>query len=474
MKAKITTFILAICAIFTGFGAQNSVTVKSLAELQPLLKKSNQHIVMTPGTYVVTAKDMKSGKYKATAEVVEGKPTTSIILVEGSGNTLDFTGVTIEIETKVASSLPAGSTALEELHILGNDNTVKGLTLVDVGSKSDAPRGGWLNVLIDGANNVVDGIEVRSTGSHPYGYGEVFGKGGKNVIRHRKHSAVLIRGDFNTFKNSRVIHRAYGHFVFMQAAKNPTVEGCYIEGEMVTTDDILKERGSGSAADKVNFMTVYGYTLPKGYTLSTGEDGIRTYDAGQTMINGERIKRGTSNPTARNCTVKHTRGGVAFTLSRGKKIVDNITLIGCQGGFATGTGGVITNCRADIAFAPAFTTAYERCKGIQADITIMPYEGEKFVGNGSRQAMMVAGTDHNITIRRGEGLKEDTKIELCIGGDRCIVTNLDKVEDRKASNITINNETSFPVVLGKQTTGIKGSSKGKVTDNGTGNNVVKN
>lgn len=191
------------------------------------------------------------------------------------------------------------------------------------------------------------------------------------------------------------------------------------------------------------------------------------------MVNGERFKRGSSNPTARNCVVKHARGGVAFTLSSGKKTIDNVTLIGCQGGFATGTGGTITNCRADVAFAPALTTAYERDKGIVADVTIMPYEGEKFVGNGSKQAVMVMGTGHNITIRRGEGLKEDEKIEICIGGNRRSIGNLEAVQDLKASGITIVNETNYPIVLGKQTSGIKGSSKGKVVDNGSGNSIEK-
>ncbi len=470
MRLKLTTLILILCSAFATITAQERIEVNSLEALQPYLKKSNQHIVVAPGTYVVTVKDVK--KYKAKAEVVEGRTTRALMLVEGNDNVIDFTGVTVEVETKVANAFPDPYTEFQNLHILGSNNTIKGLTLMDVGSVNDAPKAGWLNVLIDGANNVVDGVEVRSRGSHPYGYGEVFGKGGKNTIRHRKHSAVLIRGDFNTLRNARVIHRSYGHFIFMQAAKNPTVEGCYVEGEMVTTDAILKEKGTGSAADKINFMTAFGYTLPKGYTLSTGEDGIRTYDAGQTMVNGERFKRGTTNPTVRNCTVKHARGGVALTLSRGTKIIDNVTLIGCQGSFATGTGGKITNCRADATFGPVFANAYERDRNIEVDITIIPYEGDTYVGNGAKCAATILGSGHNITLRRGEGLKEDTKLEICVGGVRRGIGQLAENKDLSASNITINNETKYPIVLGTQTSGIKGDTAGKVVDKGTDNAVV--
>ncbi len=348
------------------------MTVNSLEELLPYLKQDNVEVKLTPGVYIVTVKDVKAGKYPLRAEVEEGKKNNTILLVEGSGSTYDFSGVTIEVETKVFGAFD-NNNEFVELHILGNNNVVKNLKLMDVGSKDDFPPYGCVNIIMDGSYNRVEGVEVRSTGSMPYGYGEVFGKGGKNTIRHRKHSAILVRGDYNHLKDCRVIHRAYGHFVFMQAAHNPTIEGCYIEGEMVTTDDILKEKGTGSSADKINFKTVYGYKLPAGYTLSTGEDGIRTYNAGRTMVNGERMKRGSMNITVKDCVVKHARGGVALTLSSGFKRVENCTLIGCQGGYATGSGGEIINCRADVAFRAAFSTAYDRDRDITADITIMPY-----------------------------------------------------------------------------------------------------
>ncbi|MFR9603426.1 MAG: right-handed parallel beta-helix repeat-containing protein [Rikenellaceae bacterium] len=472
---RITATIVALfnlCIFAEVSAAAKVVTVNSIEEILPYLKQDNVSVKMQPGTYIVTVKDVEAGKYPLKAEVIEGSISNVILLIEGNGSTYDFTDVTIEVETKVFGAF-GNNGEFVELHILGNNNVVKNLKLMDVGSKDDFPPYGCVNVIMDGANNLVEGVEVRSTGSMPYGYGEVFGKGAKNTIRHRKHSAVLVRGDYNHLKNCRVIHRSYGHFVFMQAAQNPTIEGCYIEGEMITTDDILKEKGSGSAADKIDFMTVFGYKVPMGYTLSTGEDGIRTYNAGRTMVNGERMKRGSANITVKDCTVKHARGGVALTLSTGFKVVENCTLIGCQGGFATGSGGQIINCRADVAFGAAYSNAYDSDEGVTADITIMPYEGEKFVGNGGKQAAIIWGRNHNITLRRGEGLSEDQEISVYVGGLRRSIGALAEEKDGKASGITINNETNYPIILGNNSSANTITTKGGVIDNGKSNNISK-
>ncbi len=470
---KILNLLLAVVLIagVSSVMAKN-VTVSSLEELLPYLKQDNVNVTLKPGTYIHTFKKAQTKPFKgSTLEVVEGKLTNAMLAVTGNGSTYDFTGVTIEVETAVFNAYKGRE--FVELHITGSNNVVKNLKLVDIGGKDDFPQWGCVNVIVDGAKNLVEGVELRTTGSKPYGYGEVFGKGGPATIRHKKHSAMLVRGEYNHIKGCRIIHRAYGHFLFMQAAHYPTIEGCYIEGEMITTDDILKEKGSGSDADKIDFKTVWGYRVPKGYTLSTGEDGIRTYDGGTTIVDGVRSKRGSANITVKDCVVKHARGGVALTLSKGFKVVENCQLIGCQGGYATGSGGKIINCKADAAFGPVFSTAYERDKGITVDITVMPYEGEKFVGNGQKRVAVILGTNHNITLRRGEGLKEDQDLQICFGGNRTGIGNLAEVQNLKASNNTITNETKYPIFMGSVTSGMKGTTAGKILDMGTGNNITK-
>ncbi|MFI3303092.1 MAG: hypothetical protein SNH35_08855 [Rikenellaceae bacterium] len=472
MKLRILSIVAALFAVTTLFAQQKSVKVNSLEELLPVLKQSNQSVVMTPGTYRVTAKDIKAGKFPDQSEVTENSFKNVLLLLTGNDNTFDFSGVTLEVETAVFNSF-GNKNELHDLHVLGSRNVVKNLKIQDIGKETDAPRYGCTNIVVDGANNRLEGVELRSTGSSPYGYGEIFGKGRVKTMGLRKHSALLVRGDYNHLLNCKVYHFAFGHFIFMQSAKCPTIEGCYVEGKMNTTDNILKEAGTGSAADKIEFKTIYGYKAPKGYTLALGEDGIRTYNRGATMVDGVRLTRGTNDVTVKNCVVKHARGGVALTLSTGERIVENVTLIGCQGGFNVGSGGKIINCRADAAFGPALTAHYEKDKNLTAEITIMPYEGEKYVGNGSKQVVHLIGTGHNVTLHRGEGLKEDKDMEITIGGDRRTVGELAEVSDYTASGITLVNETNYQIKIGEKATNNKISTKGKVEDKGSANTITK-
>ncbi len=470
MKLKLL-FATLIAATNLAFGAEVT-TVNTLEELLPLLKKDNVNVKLAAGTYVVTPQDTKKGKFPEQSEVVEGRKANCLFLISGNGSTYDFTDTTIEVFTKCFGAFPVAG-ELHELHIIGSDNMVKNMKLVDVGSEQDFPPHGCVNVVMDGARNTIEGLDLKSVGSQPYGYGEIYGKGKNKKMGLKKHSAFLIRGEYNTARNCKVVHHAFGHFIFMQSALSPTVEGCYVEGKMGTTDDILKEAGTGSAADKIDFQTIYGYKTPKGYTLAWGEDGIRTYNRGATMVDGKRLMRGTTDVTVRDCVVKHARGGVALTLSSGKKIVENVTLIGCQGGFNVGSGGQIINCKADVAFGPALSIHYEKDSNITADITIIPYDGEKYAGNGSKQVAHLVGTNHNITLRKGEGLKPDAELEITIGGDRRTIGELAEDENYKASNIKLINETEFIVKIDDNASNTTVKTGGKVEDLGANSSINK-
>ncbi len=362
---------------------------------------------------------------------------------------------------------------MHQLHIVGNNNVVKNLKLVDVGDVHDFPKNGCTNIVLDGANNRIEEVELRSIGSYPFGYGELFGKGGQNTIRHRKHCGVLVRGESNHVLNCTVIHHAYGHCLFMQAANNPTIEGCYIEAMMRTTDDMLLEEGTGSPADKINFKTAFtgNYRVPAGYKLALSEEGIRAYNAGNTIIDGERFKRGTSNVTVKNCYVKNARAGVTLTHARGFKNVENCTTVGCERGYAVGSGGKIVGCYADAQHGPVFGVDYESDRGIEVDITILPYEGESY--NGSRHAAIIIGNGHNITFKRGEGLDvTDQELLINIGGDTRTIGELGAIKSLKASGIKITNETTYPIVMDGVASNISGTTRGSVVDNGIDNSIV--
>lgn len=448
---------------------QSQVLVNSIKELVPYLDDDNVHVKMAPGVYNITAEDVKKGMYPKESNIK--RICKVLLLFEGNNSTYDFTGVTINVETAVFRSF--GNFRVNEIQILGNNNVLKNLTLVDVGSVHDGPTVGALNLCMDGRENRIEGFHVTAKGSFPYGYGDAFGKGGNSVINHQKHSACLIRGESNHLKNSTFIHRSYGHCIFMQAANNPLIEGCYVEGEVRKTDDMLAEEGTGSPADKVGFKTVWGYKLPKGYMMSTGEAGIRAYNAGETYIDGEFFRRGTSNPTVINCTVKYMRTGVTIAHATGKKYVENCTAMGCENGFSLGSGEVV-GCRADVTHGPAYSSTYSSDVAYNADITII--SSKEPYCNGSGSVAYIGGSKHKITLRgSNQGVEHGLKIK--VGGDknniRLLQGNLPNQNNFKGWDFEINNLTNFPLFLSEKSSGVKGQSLGLISDLGNQNKVKK-
>ncbi len=442
----------------------SAVKVNSLHELKPYLSQDNVEVKLAPGKYSISAEDAKAGLFGKTDFEDKAK-----ILLHFSGNNsiYDFTGVTIEFDTELFKCF--GNYRVHEVVVTGSNNVLKNLTMVDVGSVHTKPNKGALGVCMDGRDNRIEGFHLTVKGSHPYGYGDAFGKGRNHVIKHHKHSAFLIRGLRNHAKNCSIIHRSYGHAMFMQAASYPKIEGCYIEGEVRKTDDMLAET-SGPAFD-VDFKTIWGYKLPKGYMLSTGEGGIRAYDGGTTIVDGEIIKRGTDNPTILNCTVKHMRTGVTIAHATGKKYVEGCTAIGCENGYSLGWGEVV-NCKADCAFGPVYASTYERDKGYNAEITIIPAEDEYYNGSGS--VAYIGGSGHQITLK-GSSDAIDKGYKIKVGGDkgniRLMHGNLPNQNHFKASDFDLDNQTEYPVYLSQKSSGVRVKSEGKVVDEGEGNNT---
>lgn len=442
-------------------------TVNSLQELLPYLKQDSVHVKLQPGAYTITARDIKQGKFQEYSNIDDHKVYV-LFLFRGSHSIYDFTDVTINVETAVFNAYQDYDD-FYEVQTLGNHNVIKNLTLVDVGSVDDYPMEGACNIVMDGAHNRIEGFHVSTKGSYPYGYGEAFGKGGRNVIRHYKHSACLVRGYRNHVKNCTIIHRAYGHAIFMQAADWPIIEGCYVEGEMRSTDDMLAEEGTGSDADKVDFKTYFGYKLPAGYTMCLGEEGIRAYNGGETMIDGVEYNRGTSNPTIVNCTIKNMRAGVTLTHATGQKYVSGTTVIGCERGFCIGSGQIV-DCYADAQYGPALGVDYTSDQGMAAEVTLLPYEGETY--NGSGHAAIIIGSNHKITLRNATP-QPDQNLKIHIGGDNRTIGLLSKDENYSASNIILHNFTDYPVVLDDNSRDCSGIAAGEVTDHGESNHVFE-
>ena len=426
-------------------------TVYSPEDILDYLDKDDVNIKLAPGTYTINA-----------AEVVStfGTPRFEFW---GNNSTYDFTGVTINFAADIYTS----GHSMSHIQIFGNNNILLNLTMVDLCDKYGiAGKEGGTNIIIDGQNNRVEGFHMTISGSYPYGYGDCFGKGATYTIKHYKHCGLLVRGESNHVKNCTLIQTSYGHCIFMQAASNPTIEGCYVEGEMRTTDDMLAET-SGPAYD-IGFMTVWGYTLPAGYIKATSEEGIRAYNGGDTYIDGVWYERGTSNATILNNTLVNVRSGVTLTHSSGYNYVEGCTTIGCERGYAVGSGDDIVNCSGDAQYGPLYGVDYESNNNITADFTVLPYAGSHY--NGSRHFAYIFGSGHNLTFRGTED-NPDQSLEINVGGDKRIIGMLAEIEDYSANNIVINNLTGYPLVLDDASSDITGQSCGTITDNGSDNDV---
>lgn len=477
------------------------IEVQTLKALMPYLKMSDVSVKLAPGTYQVTTAGFATGEYGAVSEVVEDSFKLVLFLVEGDGSTYDFTDVEVQIDTDIFRYL-AGYSEFCNLQSTGSRNHVIGLTLRDVTPDGDIEfnNGGCTNIIMDGYANKFENITLYSTGSYPYGYGECFGKGGGNTIAHDKHCGFLIRGLSNHAYRCNVTHYSYGHCVFMQAASYPTIEECIIQSEMTTTDAILAEKGTGSAADLIDFLTTWGHTLQPGYTIACSEEGIRAYNAGETMVNGVRIERGTDNPTILNCYIKTARAGVTLTHASGTKYVEGTTAIGCDRGFCIGSGDIV-DCYADCSYGPAYGVDYTYNSGINVDITLVPNELPLKSGNGSKHAAIIIGGTQNITFRNyvdGELVPtydsnptdngvtgyydyattvpysdpRQPNLAIQIGGDNRTVGMWESDDNYTASNITLNNETGYRIILDDNSSNCTITTAGPYEDYGSGNKVT--
>ncbi len=465
-------FLLMLCLFCISSLSFSQVTVNTLTELLPYLKQDNVEVTLAPGTYTVTAEDIQNGLFPDYTDFLDRKNYV-LFLVSGNNSVYDFTDVTINVETAVFNAYTDDYDNFYEFQTTGNNNVLKNLTLVDLGSVDDFPKNGACNITMDGSYNRIEGFHITAKGSFPYGYGDSFGKGSTYTISHKKHSAFLIRGESNHAKGVTIIHRTYGHCMFMQAANNALIEDCYLEGEMRSTDDMLAEEGTGSPADLIDFYTVWGYKLPPGYMKSTGEAGIRAYNAGETIIDGVEYSRGTSNVTVKNCTIKHLRTGVTLAHATGTKYVEGTTAIGCENGFSLGTGTVVDSY-ADCAYGPVYSTTYTTDKNFDAEITVIPAEDPYY--NGSGNVAYIGGSNHNITLKSAPGLVINQDLKIKFGGERNHISSLGDAlanqDNFTANNIVIDNQTNFAINLSEDASYITGQSGGMVTDLGTNNNIV--
>ncbi|MFR9502643.1 MAG: hypothetical protein SNG90_09300, partial [Rikenellaceae bacterium] len=440
------------------------ITISSIDELMRYIQMDNVNAKMTPGTYYVTTEVATT--YGRAVDPYQ-TPVT-VFFFEGDNSTYDFEGVKFEVDTDILSAL--GSYKVYTYQVGGNNIHLKNLTSEFIGDSK--PKDSATSMVVDGENNTIEGFTMTTRGSYPYGYGDLFGKGSNNTVSHYKHSGFLVRGTNILILNTTLYQYSYGHAFFCQGGINVEFKGCSAYAEMSNTDAVLAEAGTGTAADLVDFMTYFGYTVPAGYAISLCEAGFRAYNTGVVFNTGE--SRNTAYTYTTDCYTYQVRNGFHLHFSNNEKIIDNCTAVDCEGGFCIGSGQIY-NSRGNSNNGPLIGTAYESDKNSYVEMEILPSEN---IYGLHDMLLYIGGTSHTYYFTEPEGTTEQdyhSQLEILVGGEaRGLRYNNSENSDGNnyyAKTNYINNQTHHKIVIGANGSGNTVESIGEVTDYGTNNEI---
>lgn len=447
------SIFISITILAVGFFCLNrvqaaSVHISSLKELAYYAQKSNNNVKLKPGVYKLTD--------YLTPDSIEAKLKRNdfqYITFKGNNNTFNLEGVHIEIDTKLRELLKF-PIHTNEIIVSGNGNILKGLKITCIGNGL-SPGGATFEVA--GENNRIEDFNITVRGSFPYGYGDLFGKGGTDVIRHKKQSGFLIIGSNTHVLRCKLYMRSFGHGFFIQKdAADIYFEDCYVEGEVRTTDEILKEK-SGPAFD-VNFRTWTPnregkYIVTPGYMKSLCEDGFRTY--GQNK-----------NIRFKNCTAKNTRGGFELR-TNGGVILENCTVIGVERGFWFGNNAVAKNCKGDANYGPLL---FMEGSNANVEIEVLPDESDR-IGHA---LATIQGNNNKIILKSSKGKNRTKPLSILIG-----YTHPEHGEamspygEGKCTKLQFKNTTGMPVIIGPMVSDCIIETIGAIEEDKGQNNTIK-
>ncbi|WP_339884949.1 hypothetical protein [Polaribacter vadi] len=229
---------------------------------------------------------------------------------------------------------------------------------------------------------------------------------------------------------------------------------------------MLAEEGTGSPADNVNFISVWGYKITPGTMFSLQEDGIRAYSNEPHYITGKTVN--TSGLKVIDCTIDKFRSGVTIGFADNEKLVQNCEATGTENAYWVGSYGTIINSRGDAVYGPIYTSQYESDKNCQIELTIIDKGYKKY---GTHQALYLGGTNQNITLKSTESNPQED-LTIAVSGTKTGLRFLEGIEHKATSN-TLINQTGYSVILGTKSTGCNIHSCESVTDNGTANTFTK-
>ncbi len=439
MKKTIFSAMVGAFLMLSSCTNAKTTEVGTLVEFATLIAQNNQSIKLTAGVY-----QMSDYINADTIANRVARKDYQYLKFSGDNNTVDMEGVVIEIDTKLRKQLKH-PIHTDEIVVSGSGNTIKG---VEIKHKGNTTSPGGCAFTIKGENNTIEDITLRVQGSSPYGYGDLFGKGKEYVLKHQKHSGLLITGSGTTLTGAKVYMKSFGHAIFIQQRPtNVTLMDCYCEGEVRSTNDILAET-SGAAFD-VEFRTWTPnregkFVVTPNYMKSLCEEGFRTYGACENL----RII---------NCTAKNTRGGFELRSSTESVYLENCTAIGCERSFWIGEGAIVKGCKGDANYGPLLFVEGNNCN---VDMSLIANESDCLV----HSLITVFGDNNTITLNPHEGENRTQELPILVGytqpehGE-----SMSPYSQAACTNLKLQNNTSMPVVIGKECVDYNIESKGKST-----------
>jgi len=380
--------------------AAEVVEVASLAELAAVAAKDNQRVRLRPGVYrladYLTAPVL--AEIRAYVDHTQKRPPVPMFLFRGNGNRFDCRDAVIEIDTSLYQLVPQGGYT-RCLIVAGSDNTIVGLSIRNTGPN----QGSGGNILsIAGARNTLEDVTLHVHGSFPYGYGDLLGKGGPNLVPLQKQSGIQVLGSGSTLRRCRVFSRAFGHCFYIQQGGDIRLEDCYAEGVMRATDDMLRD--TSGPAFTLGFKSVYEnrdgrYVITPGYTKALTEDGFRTYG-------------GAGSVTLVNCTAINTRAGFEIGAKDDapvKTVLENCVARGCERAFLIGSQTIVRRCRGDITYGPLLYLRGGRDSEVELEL----------IGDGPQSLVhcvaTIAGENHRVHLTAPLGERAIPTLPILFG-----------------------------------------------------------
>lgn len=392
--------LLACLVLIVSRIAAAEIEVASLADLARVSAQNNQQIRLKAGVYPMA--DYLTTEVLAPIHAgfdkKQGRPPVPMLVFSGSNNRIDCAGAVIEIDTSLYKLLPQGGYT-RCLIVAGAGNTITGLSIRNTG----ANQGSGGNILsLAGERTTLEDVTIHVFGSFPYGYGDLMGKGGPNLVSLQKQSGIQVIGPGSVLRRCRVYSRALGHCFYIQVGGDIRLEDCYAEGVMRATSDMLRD-ASGPAFD-LGFKSVYEnrdgrYAIVPGYMKSLVEDGFRTYG-------------GAGRVTLLNCTAINTRAGFEIGAKDDapeKTTLENCVARGCERAFLIGSQTTVRRSRGDLAHGPLLYLRGGRDSDVELEL----------VGDGPQSLVhtvaTIAGENHRVRLSTQLGERAIPALPILFG-----------------------------------------------------------